>query len=101
VALGHRRLSIIDLSPTGAQPMVDEGDIAVTFNGCIYNYKELRRELEPEFTFHTDSDTEVILKAYRKWGQDFVHHLTGMFAVAIADPQREEVLLVRDRLGIK
>lgn len=101
VALGHQRLSIIDLSRTGAQPMVDEGGVAVSFNGCIYNYKELRRELEPEFTFRSTSDTEVILRAYRKWGRDFVHHLVGMFAIAIADPRRREVLLVRDRLGIK
>ncbi|WP_258803038.1 N-acetylglutaminylglutamine amidotransferase [Pseudarthrobacter sp. NS4] len=100
VALGHQRLSIIDLSSTGAQPMLDEG-LAVTFNGCIYNYKELRRELEPEFTFRTTSDTEVILKAYRKWGDGFVHHLVGMFAIALYDPQRQEMLLVRDRLGIK
>lgn len=101
VALGHQRLSIIDLSRTGAQPMVDERAVAVIFNGCIYNYKELRRELEPEFTFRSTSDTEVILRAYRKWGRDFVHHLVGMFAIAIADPRRQEVLLIRDRLGIK
>jgi asparagine synthase (glutamine-hydrolysing) len=101
VALGHQRLSIIDLSEQGAQPMVDDGGLVITFNGCIYNYKELRRELEPEFTFRSTSDTEVILKAYRKWGEDFVHHLVGMFAVALYDPQRQEVLLVRDRLGIK
>jgi asparagine synthase (glutamine-hydrolysing) len=101
VALGHQRLSIIDLSEAGAQPMVDDGGLAITFNGCIYNYKELRRELEPEFTFRSTSDTEVILKAYRKWGDDFVHHLVGMFAMALYDPQRQEVLLVRDRLGIK
>jgi asparagine synthase (glutamine-hydrolysing) len=101
VALGHQRLSIIDLSEAGAQPMVDDGGLAVTFNGCIYNYQELRRELEPEFTFRSTSDTEVILKAYRKWGHDFVHHLVGMFAIALYDPQRLEVLLVRDRLGIK
>jgi asparagine synthase (glutamine-hydrolysing) len=101
VALGHQRLSIIDLSSGGTQPMLDDGGLAITFNGCIYNYKELRRELEPEFTFHSTSDTEVILKAYRKWGDDFVHHLVGMFAIALFDPRRCEVLLVRDRLGIK
>ncbi|HSU72203.1 MAG TPA: N-acetylglutaminylglutamine amidotransferase [Micrococcaceae bacterium] len=100
VVLGHQRLSIIDLSEAGAQPMLDD-DVAITFNGCIYNYKELRRQLEPDFTFRTSNDTEVILKAYRKWGQDFVHHLAGMFAIAIADTRRDEVLLVRDRLGIK
>jgi asparagine synthase (glutamine-hydrolysing) len=101
VALGHQRLSIIDLSAAGAQPMLEEGGLAITFNGCIYNYKELRRELEPEFAFDSTSDTEVILKAYRKWGRDFVHHLVGMFAIALFDARRREVLLVRDRLGIK
>ena len=101
VALGHQRLSIIDLSEAGAQPMVDDGGLTITYNGCIYNYKELRRELESEFTFRSTSDTEVILKAYRKWGDDFVHHLVGMFAIALYDPRRQEVLLVRDRLGIK
>jgi asparagine synthase (glutamine-hydrolysing) len=101
VALGHQRLSIIDLSSAGAQPMLDDGGLALTFNGCIYNYRDLRRELESEFTFRTTSDTEVILKAYRKWGDDFVHHLVGMFAIALFDPRRQEVLLVRDRLGIK
>ena len=81
--------------------MLDDGGIAVTFNGCIYNYKELRQELEQDFTFRSSSDTEVILKAYRKWGHDFVHHLVGMFAIALFDARRCEVLLVRDRLGIK
>ncbi|OUM42688.1 N-acetylglutaminylglutamine amidotransferase [Arthrobacter sedimenti] len=101
VALGHRRLSIIDLSPGGAQPMLDDDDVVIVFNGCIYNYRELRAELEPEFIFRSTSDTEVILKAYRRWGDGFVHHLIGMFAIALYDPRREEVLLVRDRLGIK
>ncbi|TLM85765.1 N-acetylglutaminylglutamine amidotransferase [Pseudarthrobacter sp. NamE5] len=101
VALGHQRLSIIDLSEAGTQPMLDDGSLAISFNGCIYNYKELRRELEPEFSFRSTSDTEVILKAYRKWGDDFVHHLVGMFAIALYDARRGEVLLVRDRLGIK
>jgi asparagine synthase (glutamine-hydrolysing) len=101
VALGHQRLSIIDLSEAGAQPMEDDGGLTITFNGCIYNYQELRRELDAEFTFRSNSDTEVILKAYRKWGDGFVHHLVGMFAIAIYDPKRQEVLLVRDRLGIK
>lgn len=100
-AFGHQRLSIIDLTSAGSQPMVDDTGLAVTFNGCIYNYQQLQKELEPEYSFTSNSDTEVILKAYRKWGQDFVHHLVGMFAVAIYDPQRQEVLLVRDRLGIK
>ncbi|WP_457962379.1 N-acetylglutaminylglutamine amidotransferase [Arthrobacter sp. D1-29] len=101
-ALGHQRLSIIDLSEAGAQPMIDEdAGLALTFNGCIYNYRDLRRELGKEFVFQSTSDTEVILKAYRKWGEDFVHHLVGMFAIAIADKRRRKILLVRDRLGIK
>ncbi|MFI9012086.1 N-acetylglutaminylglutamine amidotransferase [Actinosynnema sp. NPDC053489] len=102
VALGHRRLSIIDLSDTGAQPMVDPGlRLAVAFNGCIYNYKELRAELSDRYRFTSTSDTEVVLKAYDRWGERFVEHLVGMFAIALVDLRRDRVLLVRDRLGIK
>jgi asparagine synthase (glutamine-hydrolysing) len=102
VALGHRRLSIIDLSDTGSQPMVDPGlGLAVAFNGCIYNYRELRAELSDRYRFTSTSDTEVILKAYDRWGERFVEHLVGMFAIALADQRRDRVLLVRDRLGIK
>jgi asparagine synthase (glutamine-hydrolysing) len=101
-ALGHRRLSIIDLSDAGAQPMHDpELRLHVVFNGCIYNYRELRRELEPEYRFLSGSDTEVVLKAYDRWGDDFVDHLIGMFALVIVDEGRGRVVLVRDRLGIK
>src|SRR3954467_3851604 len=84
VALGHRRLAIIDLSQRGAQPMVDaELGLTVVFNGCIYNYPQLRSELERAgFRFFSTSDTEVILKAYHRWGEDFVDHLIGMFALA-------------------
>ncbi|MFD1145566.1 N-acetylglutaminylglutamine amidotransferase [Saccharothrix hoggarensis] len=102
VALGHRRLSIIDLSDTGSQPMVDdELELAVAFNGCIYNYKELRAELSDRYRFTSTSDTEVVLKAYDRWGERFVEHLVGMFAIALVDQRRDRVLLVRDRLGIK
>jgi asparagine synthase (glutamine-hydrolysing) len=102
VALGHRRLSIIDLSDAGAQPMHDpELGLHVVFNGCIYNYQSLRRELEPEYRFHSTSDTEVVLKAYDRWGEDFVDHLIGMFALVIVDDNRGGVVLARDRLGIK
>ncbi len=103
VALGHRRLKIIDLSEAGAQPMVDsELGLAIAFNGCIYNYKELRRELSGHgFRFFSHSDTEVLLKAYRHWGDDFVSHLHGMFAFAIVERDSGRVLLGRDRLGIK
>jgi asparagine synthase (glutamine-hydrolysing) len=102
VALGHRRLTVIDLSDAGAQPMHDPHlGLTIVFNGCIYNYSELRAELAGEFTFTSTSDTEVILKAYARWGEDFVDHLVGMFAVAIVDESRGCVVLARDRLGIK
>ena len=103
VALAHRRLKIIDLSEAGAQPMVDpELGLAIAFNGCIYNYKELRRELSGHgYRFFSHSDTEVLLKAYHHWGDDFVSHLHGMFAFAIAERDSGRVLLGRDRLGIK
>ncbi|MFL6124011.1 N-acetylglutaminylglutamine amidotransferase [Actinophytocola sp.] len=102
VALGHRRLSIIDLSDTGTQPMVDADlGLAVAFNGCVYNYKELRAELSDRYHFTSTSDTEVVLKAYDRWGEQFVEHLVGMFAIALVDQRRDRVLLARDRLGIK
>jgi asparagine synthase (glutamine-hydrolysing) len=95
----HRRLSIIDLS-TGDQPMTDPAGNWITYNGEIYNYIELREELGAE-NFHTTSDTEVILAAYRKWGADCVNHLRGMFAFAIWDERRQELFCTRDRFGIK
>ncbi|BDB42726.1 asparagine synthetase B [Mycobacterium kiyosense] len=103
VALGHRRLKIIDLTEAGAQPMVDaELGLAIAWNGCIYNYRELRRELEGHgYRFFSHSDTEVLIKAYHRWGDDFVSHLHGMFAFAIAERDSGRVLLGRDRLGIK
>jgi asparagine synthase (glutamine-hydrolysing) len=103
VALGHRRLKIIDLSEAGAQPMVDsELGLAVAWNGCIYNYKQLRRELsEQGYRFFSHSDTEVLLKAYHHWGDRFVERLFGMFAFAIVERDSGRVLLGRDRLGIK
>ena len=103
VALGHRRLKIIDLSEAGAQPMVDsELGLAVCWNGCIYNYKQLRRELsELGYRFFSTSDTEVLLKAYHHWGDRFVDRLLGMFAFAIVERDSGRVLLGRDRLGIK
>ncbi|OMC09460.1 N-acetylglutaminylglutamine amidotransferase [Mycobacterium sp. SP-6446] len=103
VALGHRRLRIIDLTEHGAQPMVDSDlGLALAWNGCIYNYKELRRELEGYgYRFFSHSDTEVLIKAYHRWGDDFVSHLMGMFAFAIVERDSGRVLLGRDRLGIK
>jgi len=96
----HRRLSIIDLSPSGAQPMTDRMGNWIVFNGEIYNYLELRQELGIE-NFVTNSDTEVILFAYRKWGADCVDHLRGMFAFALWDETKQILFCARDRFGIK
>jgi len=103
LALAHRRLKIIDLSDAGAQPMVDaELGVTVVFNGCIYNYKQLREELQQAgYRFFSTSDTEVIAKAYRAWGDDFVDRLAGMFAICLYERDTGRTLLVRDRLGIK
>ncbi|TDX81034.1 asparagine synthase (glutamine-hydrolysing) [Rathayibacter sp. PhB151] len=103
VALGHRRLAIIDLSAAGAQPMVDAAlGLTIVFNGCIYNHRQLRAELEGKgHRFFSHSDTEVIGKAYAQWGEDCVDHLLGMFAFAIVERESGRVVLARDRLGIK
>jgi asparagine synthase (glutamine-hydrolysing) len=103
VALGHRRLSIIDLSAAGSQPMVDSPlGLSVVFNGCIYNYRQLRAELESAgFRFFSTSDTEVIGKAYAHWGLSCVEHFLGMFAFAIYEHVSGRLVLGRDRLGIK
>jgi len=103
VALGHRRLKIIDLSERGAQPMVDpELGLAAVFNGCVYNYRELRAELEGHgYRFFSDSDTEVLLKSFHRWGPDCVQRFLGMFAFAVAERDTGAVTLGRDRLGIK
>jgi asparagine synthase (glutamine-hydrolysing) len=103
IALTLRRLKIIDLSERGSQPMVDpELGLTITFNGCIYNYPELRRELEKNgYRFFSTSDTEVLLKGYHCWGERFVDRLKGMFAFCIAERETGRVILGRDRLGIK
>lgn len=103
VALGHRRLKIIDLTEAGSQPMVDsELGLAIAWNGCIYNYEQLRDELAGHgYRFFSHSDTEVLLKAYHRWGDRFVDRLYGMFAFAIVERDSGRVLLGRDRLGIK
>jgi asparagine synthase (glutamine-hydrolysing) len=103
VALGHRRLKIIDLSNASRQPLVDAAlGLAIVFNGCIYNYKDLRTELEIEgYSFFSHGDTEVLLKAYHAWGPDFVSRLHGMFAFAIHERESGRVILGRDRFGIK
>ncbi|MEV4548093.1 N-acetylglutaminylglutamine amidotransferase [Nonomuraea wenchangensis] len=103
VALGHRRLKIIDLSDKAAQPMVDgELGLAVVFNGCLYNYAELRDELRRDgYRFYSTSDTEVLMKAYHRWGTACVERFKGMFAFAVAERDTGRVVLGRDRLGIK
>jgi len=103
VAFGHRRLSVIDLSAASNQPWVDpDNSLALVFNGAIYNYKELRTELIGKgFSFSSEGDTEVVLKAYAAWGESFASRLQGMFAIAIWDGQRQQLVLVRDRFGIK
>lgn len=100
VALGHRRLSIIDLEG-GKQPMYTEDEkLVIVFNGEIYNYKELTEELK-EYNFMTSSDTEVLLHGYRKWGEELPKKLRGMFAFAIWDKENETLFCSRDHFGIK
>ena len=103
VGLGHRRLSILDLSEAGKQPMFDAtADHCITFNGEIYNFIEVRNELKLSgFSFHTESDTEVILAAYRQWGKNCLHKFNGMFAIAIWDRRHKELFVARDRFGVK
>jgi len=105
VALGHRRLSVIDIEG-GRQPMSVDAEgrtVAVmTYSGEVYNYRELRAELASRgHRFRTESDTEVVLHAYLQWGEDFAERLNGMYAFALWDTDREQLLLVRDRMGIK
>jgi len=103
LAFGHRRLAIIDLTPSADQPMVDkELRLALVFNGTIYNYKELRGELaEMGYTFFSEGDSEVILKAYHAWGKKCVERFYGMFAFAVWDMRHTTLFLARDRFGIK
>src|SRR5436190_12511599 len=102
-ALAHRRLSILDLSDRAAQPMLSEdGDLAIVFNGEIYNYPALRSEVEAEGVhIRTASDTEILLHLYARHGAQMVHHLRGMFAFAIWDSRRKGLFLARDPYGIK
>jgi asparagine synthase (glutamine-hydrolysing) len=103
IGLGNRRLAILDLSPHGHQPMNDSATGSwIVFNGEIYNFREIRAKLQHAgFSFSSDSDTEVILKAYAYWGQDCLAEFRGMFAFAIWDAQRHELFLARDPMGIK
>jgi asparagine synthase (glutamine-hydrolysing) len=103
VGLGHRRLSIIDLSAAGHQPMaIEDGRYVIVYNGEIYNFPELRQELESAgHTFFSHTDTEVILRGYRQWGEEVVHRLVGMFAFAVWDQPKRRVFAARDPFGIK
>lgn len=102
IGLAHRRLSIMDLSERGHQPMFsNDGQAVVVFNGEIYNFRELRRELSGGYEFHSSCDTEVILAAYQKWGEGCLCRLDGMFAMAIYDFREDKLVLARDRVGKK
>jgi asparagine synthase (glutamine-hydrolysing) len=103
VGLAHRRLAVIDLSPLGHQPMMDAtGHLCLVFNGEIYNFTDLRRELEREgYSFRSAGDTEVILAAYRRWDVDCVRRFNGMFSFALYDTEKHRLLMARDRAGEK
>jgi len=102
LALGHQRLSIIDLSSHAAQPMTLDEELVITYNGEIYNYIEIRKELkELGFSFKTQSDTEVLLTSYKVWGIDMLQRLDGMFSIAIYDIAKDELFIARDRFGEK
>ena len=103
ISLGHRRLSIVDLSDQGRQPLCNEdGSVWITFNGEIYNHQDLRARLEAKgHIFRSRTDTESIVHAYEEWGLEFVEHLTGMFALGLWDSRKRRLVLARDRLGIK
>lgn len=103
VALGHRRLAIIDLSPTGHQPMMTpDGRFVLSYNGEVYNFNALRLELEAlGRQFRSRTDSEVILHALAEWGTAAIARFNGMFALALWDRQRQELLLARDRYGVK
>jgi asparagine synthase (glutamine-hydrolysing) len=101
ISLGHRRLSIIDVSEVSNQPFYEaSGRYVMVFNGEIYNYQQVKALL-PEYPFKTSSDTEVVIAAYAKWGMDCIQHFKGMFAIAIWDRQQKQLTLIRDRFGVK
>ncbi|MBP9151688.1 MAG: asparagine synthase (glutamine-hydrolyzing), partial [Flavobacteriales bacterium] len=102
IAIGHRRLSFLDLSDSGKQPMRSvTDDVVVSLNGEIYNYLELKAELAGEYSFSTNTDTEVLIAAYLKWGIKFLDRLKGMFGLALYDKGKGKFYLIRDRFGIK
>ena len=101
LGIGHRRLSILDLSSHGHQPMTFE-HLSIVYNGEVYNFQEIKTELKLfDYTFDSNSDTEVILKAFHKWGVESVHKFRGMFAFSIYDSQNEKIYIFRDRAGVK
>lgn len=101
IGLGHRRLSILDLSPLARQPMAFE-DLEIVYNGEVYNFREIKKDLEKEgYKFTSNSDTEVVLKAFHRWEISAVHKFRGMFAFAIYDKKDQKLILCRDRLGVK
>lgn len=100
IALGHNRLSIIDLSTAAGQPMKSQSGLVIVYNGELYNYRELKAELA-SYLFQTNSDTEVILAAYEKWGRACVKKFNGIFAFAIWDPHKKELFIARDQIGVK
>ena len=103
VGIGHRRLAIIDLSPAGHQPMISaDHRYVLSYNGEVYNYRELRTELEAEgYWFRSQTDSEVVLYALALWGRDALLKFNGMFALALWDRKERNLLLARDRYGIK
>jgi len=103
LALGHRRLAVIDLTPKAHQPMSDRGkSVWITYNGEVYNFKDVRDELEKAgYTFFSNSDTEVVINSYKQWGIDCIRKFNGMFAFGLWDNERNKLFLVRDRYGIK
>ncbi|WP_426475372.1 asparagine synthase (glutamine-hydrolyzing) [Chryseobacterium balustinum] len=103
IALGFRRLSILDLSEKGHQPMLSDNEkITITFNGEIYNFKKIRKELEAlGYDFKSNSDTEIILKSYEEWGTEMFPRFDGMFAIALVDLEKQKLILGRDRVGLK
>ena len=101
VGFGHKRLSIIDLSQTGSQPM-NFSHLHITYNGEIYNYQEIKKELiELGHYFNGESDTEMILHAYAEWGIKAIERFIGMFAIALFDENTQDVIFIRDRAGVK
>lgn len=102
ISLGHNRLSIIDLSEQASQPMKSvEGNLIITYNGEIYNFKKIKEQLKDKYNFKSDSDTEVILAAYQEWGGKCVEYFEGIFAFAIWDEKNKELFLARDHIGVK